>query len=129
MTSYRLFLIVFFLACPLVAPTQADEVDTYAAAFIDKQKIPGLSLAVVRDGKLVKAAGYGFANLELSSPATAETAWERIRASAGRTPTPRIRCSGWSSRASPASRTTSSSSSGSSSRWAWTPPASTIPWR
>ena len=76
MTSYRLFLIVFSLACPPLGPTQADEVETHAAAFIDKHNIPGLSLAVVRDGKVVKAAGYGFANLELNSPATAETAWE-----------------------------------------------------
>src|SRR6185503_2527225 len=76
MTSYRLFLIGFFLACPLLGPAQADEVDTFVAAFIDKHNIPGLSLAVVRDGKVVKAAGYGLANLELGSPATAETAWE-----------------------------------------------------
>jgi len=76
MTSYRLFLIVFFLPCPLLASTQADDVDTYAAAFIDKHQIPGLSLVVVQDGKVVKAAGYGFANLELHSPATTETAWE-----------------------------------------------------
>jgi CubicO group peptidase (beta-lactamase class C family) len=76
MTSYRLCLMVLFLACPLLGPTQADEVDTYAAAFIDKHKIPGLSLAVVQGGKLVKAAGYGFANLELKAAATAETAWE-----------------------------------------------------
>lgn len=76
MTSYRLSVIVFVLACPLLGPAQADDVDTYAAAFIDKHKIPGLSLAVVRDGKVIKAAGYGLANLELNSPATAETAWE-----------------------------------------------------
>ena len=69
-------LIALLLACSLLGSTKADEVDAYAAAFIEKHKIPGLSLAVVQDGKVVKAAGYGFANLELSSPATADTVWE-----------------------------------------------------
>jgi len=69
-------LIALLLACPLLGSTKADEVDTYTAGFIEKHKIPGLSLAVVQDGKVVKAAGYGFANLELHSPATADTVWE-----------------------------------------------------
>ena len=76
MPWYRTFVIGSFLACAPLASTQADEVDTYAAEFIDKHRIPGLSLAVVQEGKVVKAAGYGFANLELNAPATAETAWE-----------------------------------------------------
>lgn len=62
--------------CSLPTPARADEVDEYVKAFIRKQNIPGLSLAVVRDGKLVKAAGYGLANLELNSPATSETVYE-----------------------------------------------------
>lgn len=39
-------------------------------------KVPGLSLAVVRDGKVVMAAGYGLANLEHAAPATAETVYQ-----------------------------------------------------
>lgn len=35
--------------------------------------IPGVSLAVVRNGTVVKAAGYGVANVEVSAPAKAET--------------------------------------------------------
>ena len=73
---HRRSVIVLFLAGALPGSAHTDQVDAHAAAFIDKHKIPGLSLAVVRDGKLVKAAGYGFANLELNSPATAESAWE-----------------------------------------------------
>jgi len=38
--------------------------------------IPGLSLAVVRNGQIVKSRGYGVANLELYSPATPQTAYE-----------------------------------------------------
>ncbi len=37
--------------------------------------IPGLSLAFVRDGKIVLAKGYGMANLELNVPATEKTSY------------------------------------------------------
>ena len=37
------------------------------------QKIPGASIAVVRSGKIVKAAAYGFANVEVGAPAKVET--------------------------------------------------------
>ena len=33
-----------------------------------KRKIPGLSIAVIRSGKLIRAEGYGFANLRLEHP-------------------------------------------------------------
>lgn len=52
---------------------QADTVDDVAKAEMQKQHIPGLSLAVVRAGKVIKAKGYGFANLELNVPATPQT--------------------------------------------------------
>ena len=38
--------------------------------------IPGLSLAIVRDGRITKTQGYGFANLELRVHATKETVYE-----------------------------------------------------
>ncbi len=38
--------------------------------------IPGVSLAVVRDGQIIKARGYGFANVELNAPATKATVYE-----------------------------------------------------
>ena len=37
--------------------------------------IPNLPLAVVRDGKIILAKGYGMANLELSVPTTEKTAF------------------------------------------------------
>ena len=54
----------------------ADEVDQFAAQFIASKGIPGLSLAVVRDGTLIKAGGYGTANLETGMAATPETVYE-----------------------------------------------------
>ncbi len=53
-----------------------DAVDRYFAAQMDRHHIPGLSLAVVRGGRIVKAAGYGLADLELGVPATASTVYE-----------------------------------------------------
>ena len=38
--------------------------------------LPGVSVAVVKDGRLVKAAGYGLASLELDAPATEKTVYE-----------------------------------------------------
>lgn len=78
----HLFRVVFVLIL-LVTPwtlaqsrQKPDEVDQYVEAFIKKRSIPGLSLAVVRDGKLVKVAGYGLANLELNVPAKPESVYE-----------------------------------------------------
>jgi CubicO group peptidase (beta-lactamase class C family) len=46
---------------------KADEI---VQAEMREQKIPGASLAVMRDGKIIKAAGYGLANVELNVPVT-----------------------------------------------------------
>lgn len=40
------------------------------------QKIPGVAVAICRDGKLSKATGYGLANVELNVPVTAETIFQ-----------------------------------------------------
>jgi CubicO group peptidase (beta-lactamase class C family) len=58
------------------AAIQADEIDDLVNAQIKKRHIPGLSLAVLRDGKVIKAAGYGLANIELNVPATKDTVYE-----------------------------------------------------
>ncbi|HET6897843.1 MAG TPA: serine hydrolase domain-containing protein, partial [Vicinamibacteria bacterium] len=41
-----------------------------------RQHIPGLTLGVVRDGHLVRAEGYGLANVELDAPATPRTMFQ-----------------------------------------------------
>ena len=48
-------------------------VDLAVEAQQKAQKIPGISLAVCRDGKIMKAAGYGLANVERNVPMTPET--------------------------------------------------------
>jgi CubicO group peptidase (beta-lactamase class C family) len=51
-------------------------VDGYIEAEMRKQHIPGLSLAVVQAGKVVKTKGYGLANIELNVPATPDTVYQ-----------------------------------------------------
>lgn len=59
-----------FLVGPLV---RADAVDDLVRAEMVKSKAPGVAIAVVRDGKVVRAQAYGFANVELKVPATTDT--------------------------------------------------------
>ena len=54
----------------------ADPVDDYVRAQLGPRKLPGVSLAVIKDGRIVKAAGYGLASLELNAPATERTVYE-----------------------------------------------------
>jgi D-alanyl-D-alanine carboxypeptidase len=67
-------LAVLFLL--LSASARADKVDDFVKAQIQERGIPGVSIAVVRDGQVVKAQGYGLANVELNVPATADTIYQ-----------------------------------------------------
>ena len=51
----------------------ADRVDTYLEGQMQQHRIPGLTLKIIRDGKTIKTAAYGLANLELNVPAKPET--------------------------------------------------------
>ena len=68
--------VVLLSLCSVQGFSQADKVDEYVRSEMAKRKIPGLSLAVVRNGEVVKAGGYGLANVELNCPATAETIYQ-----------------------------------------------------
>jgi CubicO group peptidase (beta-lactamase class C family) len=70
--------IVIALLVELASPisTNADKIDDYVRTQMQRLHIPGVSLAIVRDGRVIKAQGYGFANLELKAPATKETVYE-----------------------------------------------------
>jgi CubicO group peptidase (beta-lactamase class C family) len=70
-----LLLSLCFLAA-LSPAARADEVDAHIQEAMRKHNIPGMSVAVLRDGKLLKAKGYGVASVELDSPATAETVYQ-----------------------------------------------------
>jgi CubicO group peptidase (beta-lactamase class C family) len=56
------------------ALTQID--DDYVRSEMEKQHVPGLAIAVAKDGKLLEAKGYGVASLELPVPVTPETVFQ-----------------------------------------------------
>ena len=61
-------------AQPATPPPGAPEgVDAFVQAEMARIHIPGLSLAVVKAGKVVMAKGYGFADMERREPVTPET--------------------------------------------------------
>jgi CubicO group peptidase (beta-lactamase class C family) len=65
------FALVLLLA--VAVAVRADKVDDYLKARMLKDHVPGVSVAVVRDGKIIKAEGYGLANIELNVPVRPET--------------------------------------------------------
>jgi CubicO group peptidase (beta-lactamase class C family) len=71
---FSLFAILLLLL--QTTAVRADKVDDYVKAEMRKQRIPGLSLAVVKEGKVVKAEGYGLANVEHNVPARPETVYK-----------------------------------------------------
>ncbi len=75
--------LVLLLAAATRLPAQAtrpaaasDTVDRLVAAEMARQHIPGVAIAVVRAGKIVRAAGYGVADLEHDVPVTPETVFK-----------------------------------------------------
>ncbi len=60
----------------LAVTASADPVDDYVRAQLGPRHLPGVSLAVIKDGRIVKAAGYGLASLELNAPASERTVYE-----------------------------------------------------
>src|SRR5687768_7939737 len=52
------------------------KVDEYMQAEMKAQQIAGVSLAVIKDGQIVLAKGYGLANVEHQVPAKAETIFQ-----------------------------------------------------
>lgn len=67
---------VFLAAMLLATSARADKVDRAVKAEMQHHPIPGVALAVVRNGKCIKRAGYGFANLEWQTRVTPKTVFE-----------------------------------------------------
>lgn len=67
----RIFFLIFFL--PVISVAQIDSTDIIVQKIMNQQKIVGLSLAVIKNGKAVVNKGYGLANAELKVPVTSET--------------------------------------------------------
>jgi CubicO group peptidase (beta-lactamase class C family) len=78
--------ILFFAVALLLAITvltqahqalgQADPVDDFIKVEMKRQNIPGLSLAILKDGKIIKAEGYGLVNIKRQIPAKPDTVYK-----------------------------------------------------
>ena len=68
----------FLLAFPAAAQDAAlsAKVDDYIKREMQENKIPGVSVAVIRDGKIIHAKGYGLANVEHNVSVTPETVFQ-----------------------------------------------------
>ena len=72
-----LLLLAFLLYAPLSAsPARADRVDDYVREQMCLRHVPGLALAVVRDGRVIKENGYGLASVELEVRVSSSTVFE-----------------------------------------------------
>ena len=79
--SLKIFIAVLAGVLPalgglLAVTAQADPIDDYVALQMRRQHVPGVSLAVVQDGRVVKQQAYGFADLEQKVPVTPDTVFE-----------------------------------------------------
>jgi len=61
-------------AAPANGPAEA--VNAFVLQEMERQRIPGLALAVVKDGAVVTARGYGLANLEHGAPVHRDTIFQ-----------------------------------------------------
>lgn len=75
-SSLPLILLLALAAVAQMAGSHSDAVDQYVQAEMQRQHIPGLSLLVARDGQVVRAQGYGLANVELQVPVKPETIFQ-----------------------------------------------------
>ena len=69
-------LALFAVLVALPAIVCADAVDEFMEGQLQRHQIPGISLAICRDGQVVRAKGYGLANVELDVPVRPETVFQ-----------------------------------------------------
>ena len=69
-------LLVSFAGGVLCFSARADVVDDIVRAEMDRQHIPGVAVAIVRQGEPPRMQGFGYANLEHSIPVTPGTVFK-----------------------------------------------------
>ena len=68
-------MLIWSVGCASAA-AKTDAVDDYIRVEMAKQHVPGLALLVSRGGQVIRAQGYGLANLELQVPVKPETIFQ-----------------------------------------------------
>ena len=70
------FRALFLLSLACCATAIADPVDDAVLKEMQRARIPGVGIVVLRDGKIIKEKGYGLANLEHKVAVTPETVFQ-----------------------------------------------------
>ncbi len=73
--------LTILLTCASVASAQPatvslDRVDAFVRAEMQRQKVPGVAVAILSKGELFAVKGYGFSNVEHRVPVTSETIFQ-----------------------------------------------------
>ena len=74
--ALRVLLLPCSLLLAIAGSVRADEIDDWVRAQMQIRHVPGVSIAVIKDGALVKAEGYGLADLEHETPARPDTVYK-----------------------------------------------------
>jgi CubicO group peptidase (beta-lactamase class C family) len=64
------------VASAQVANVPLDRVDEFVRAELERQRVPGVAVAIVSKGELLAAKGYGYSNVEHKVPVIAETIFQ-----------------------------------------------------
>ena len=74
--KFTRFYFALLFALVFVFSVRADEVDKFVRLVMAERNVPGVAVAVVKNGKTVKKQGYGVASVEFGAPVTTETVFE-----------------------------------------------------
>lgn len=69
------FVFVFFIALQSFTQTN-DIIDKYIEQAMDESHIPGVAVAVIKNGKIIRERYFGIANMEDSTPVTSQSVFE-----------------------------------------------------
>jgi len=81
---YQMRLKILFVIIPFIFAatgrgadvSQSENIDVYIKQEMTKYQIPGLALAVAKDGKILKLKGYGLSSVEFDLPANENTVFQ-----------------------------------------------------
>jgi CubicO group peptidase (beta-lactamase class C family) len=59
-----------------LSTAEASEIESYVTAQMQRQRVPGLSMAIVRSKNVIYSKAFGAANLELNAPATTSSVFK-----------------------------------------------------
>ena len=68
--------LLFIVPCVVAQNGTASQIDEFVTAEMQRQHIPGVSLAVVKNGQVILAKGYGYSNVEHQVPVKPETIFQ-----------------------------------------------------